>query len=427
MLKYLIAFFLKAHTNITLLVCYCCVIGPLYANTPITSRPLTLDKAIEKTLAGNPQLHQFAFTQQRLLANKETSALSPGYSLGVDIENVVGTGEVSGFDRAETTVALSSVIELGGKRRSRIAVSNAQLNQLELEKQAHTLDVLGDLTSTFIQLLSIQRELALANEAVTLSEALFKTVQKRAQRGAASDAEVMRAKAMHTQTKIQQNNLHRKWDRQKVSLVRFWGESNVEFNSVKGDLFSFGESQNFSSLYEKVQHSPTLNVLASEQRLKEAEIRLAQSQNRANLHWQFGVRRFQDSGDTGIAVGFSMPLFSEGRNRHSITAAKAERNIINNQRTDRLLTLHDHLFTAYSQRLQFIEAHELLNQQVIPDLEKALKITREAYLRGRLKYQDWITAQQELLSAKHQLIETATAALLNQAIIEQLTAEPLTD
>ena len=52
-------------------------------------------------------------------------------------------------------------------------------------------------------------------------------------------------------------------------------------------------------------------------------------------------------------------------------------------------------------------------------------LTRQAYENGRYRYQDWIAAQEELLTAKQQHIESATAAQLNQALIEQLIAEPL--
>ena len=122
-----------------------------------------------------------------------------------------------------------------------------------------------------------------------------------------------------------------------------------------------------------------------------------------------------------------MPLFNESRNSGTVKSALAERNALEYRRSDRLLALHSRLYSAYSQREQFIAAHQQLKQSVIPDLEKALTITRQAYDRGRLKYQDWITAQQELLKAKQQMIETATVALLNQAVIEQLTAQPLTE
>jgi cobalt-zinc-cadmium efflux system outer membrane protein len=38
---------------------------------------------------------------------------------------------------------------------------------------------------------------------------------------------------------------------------------------------------------------------------------------------------------------------------------------------------------------------------------------------------EWTAAQRELLSARQALVDAATTALLNQALIEQLTAQPL--
>ncbi len=404
----------------------CALISP-FSYSANSQQALTLQTAIERTLQQNPQLHQFEFARQHLASVRETSDLKPAYQLGVELENFAGTGEVSSFDSAELTVALSSVIELGDKRQSRVALANARMNTLELERQAQTLDVLGELTGSFIQLMSTQQELELAAEAVELSKSLHNTVKNRAHSGAISDAEVMRAKAMLTQSHIQQDNLRRRLERQKIALVRFWGSTKVEFSSVEGNLFAFGQSQAFPALYTAVQQSPAIMVFASEQRLKDAEVRLAQTQNRADLGWQFGVRRFEETGDSALTLGFSMPLFSESRNRGAVKSALVERNALEYRRRDRLLALHSQLYSAYSQREQFIAAHQQLKQSVIPDLETALSITREAYDRGRLKYQDWIAAQQELLNAKQRLIETAGSALMNQAVIEQLTAQPLTE
>ena len=62
---------------------------------------------------------------------------------------------------------------------------------------------------------------------------------------------------------------------------------------------------------------------------------------------------------------------------------------------------------------------------MLPDLTEALSQTREAYERGRYSYVEWTAAQRELLAARRTLVDAATTALLNQALIEQLTAQPL--
>ena len=96
------------------------------------------------------------------------------------------------------------------------------------------------------------------------------------------------------------------------------------------------------------------------------------------------------------------------------------------QQADALLKLHNRLFTAFSQRKENTVAVEQFNSLVLPALEQALVLTQQAYENGRYRYQDWIAAQEELLTAKQQRIEAATAAQLSQALIEQLIAEPLT-
>jgi len=402
----------------------CCVVLPFH----IQAEPqiLTLDKAIQRTLAQNPQLHQFTMVRQGILAQRETGELSPGFTLGLDIENAAGSGTMKGMDAAEVTLSLSSVIEMGDKLMSRISVVDASLDVFELTRQAQTLDVLGELTSAFIRSLTTQEQLNLSAEALTLSEALYKKVSERAQRGAASDAEVMRARAMVTQSRILRSNILKKLERQKITLSRYWGETQPVFSNLQGDLFALGQEKSYQALYEKVKQSPAIDVFASERRLKEAELRLAKSQNSGDLGWQFGVRRFEETADNALTLGVSIPLFSQSRNTGEVKRVLAERNAVAFKRIDALLNLHEQLYKAYSLRQQNIASYEQLTKHVIPDLKQALSLTQLAYDRGRLKYQDWVAAQQELLSAKQQMIESASNALLNQAIIEQLTAEPLT-
>jgi len=411
---------------------FCLVIALGYCTSiPITvaetiPKPLTLKQAIEFTLDQNPQLHQFQFVQQRLSANRQTSALKPAYKLSFDLENFAGSGETNGLDNAEMTVALSSILELGDKRRSRSELVDAGLFKAELEQQVATLDLLGDLTATFINALTLQEELNLASKEVSLSQSLLKAVKIRAQQGSGSDIEVMRARAMLNQSKIRKNTLLQKLKQQKVSVAKYWAETTVNFSNFDGSLYAFSKPEKFKTLFDKLKASPAIEVFASELRIKKAGIQLAKSQGSGDIEWQVGVRQYEQSGDNALTLGLSIPLFSESRNQGAINAALADQNAVHYQRQDVMLALHEQLFIAYTQRQQYIETYQQLKTQVIPDLEKALKLTREAYNRGRLKYQDWILAQQELLKAQQQLINNASSALINQSVIEQLTAEPLT-
>ena len=84
---------------------------------------LTLTEATQRALANSPELEVFQKRYQIIEGMRQTAKLRPAFELGIDVENVAGSGDFSGVDSAELTLSLSSVIELGDKRDSRVARS----------------------------------------------------------------------------------------------------------------------------------------------------------------------------------------------------------------------------------------------------------------------------------------------------------------
>lgn len=389
------------------------------------TRELSLDDAVLKALQHNPRLQVFDVRMRGLRALEQTATLRPAYEIEVEVENVAGSGEFQGVDAAEQTLALSSIIELGGKRAARMAQASARTRMAAAEREAQALDLLGEVTETFVATLAAQQRLSLAEDALALARTTLQTVEQRAQAGAAPDAEVLRAQAALGQSKIALSRLQQLLETQKTKLATLWGATEADFGELQGDLFQFPPADDFESLFAKAKDSAALAVFASEARLKEAELRLARSRASTDIGWSLGVRRVEETGDSGLIAGVSIPLFSGRRGRGEILAAEAEREQVEFRREAALLELHAQLYEAYQHRQQNIEAATTLQNEVIPTLDRALRETREAYERGRYSYLDLIAAQRELLDARHSVIEAAAAALEYGALIEQLTAEPL--
>ncbi|WP_370978587.1 TolC family protein [Agaribacterium sp. ZY112] len=386
---------------------------------------LTLKKALELTLAHNPQLFRYRFTTEALTAQKQNNSFRPALALELEVENFAGSGANEGFESAETTLALSSVIELGGKRQARLSYADARLNQAKWEQQAETLDVLGKLTELYIEGLATQANMQLAKESLALSKSLLNTVKIRSARGATPEAEVMRAHAALTRSEIRLATLQAKFERQQILLARFWGETSVSFDMLEGSLFNFGTTTSFEQLYARIQKSPAIQVLASEARIRDAQITLARANGSSDLSWRAGIKRFEETGDSAFVAGLSIPLFSGKRNSGEVKTALAQRNAVDYAKKDQLLQLHARLFESWSLRKQSIAAINLTQKSAIPALEKALKLTTEGFEHGRYRYLDLIAAQEELLASKQALIDAATTALVSQAVIEKLTSEAL--
>lgn len=386
---------------------------------------LTLGQAIARTLAANPDLQVFDLRLQGLEGRRLTAEQSPGYELGVEVENILGSGTFKGADAVEYTLSLSSVVELGGKRLARSGLVASQFSLTEAEREADTLNVLGQVTQGFVAALALQEKLKLAADAVELAQTTHDIVALRASRGATPAAEVLRARSALTQSRIEKARLQIEYDSRKVALAALWGESSVDFPPLAGDLFHFGASDSFETLYRQASENPMIQVYASEQRLREAEVQLARSQSQADIRWQVGMRRLEETGDSALVAGLSMPLFADRRNRGAVQSAIAAQDEVEYRKRGALVRLHGRLFEAWSTRQHSIDAVNQIRGQMLPDLTRALGLTQGAYESGRYSYVEWVAAQRELLSARVALVDAATAALLNQALIEQLTAQPM--
>jgi len=393
------------------------------------SNTLTLATAIKRTLAKNPAFKVFTLRQVSLDGQQQTQALPPAYQLGIEVENFAGSGELQAFDSAEFTVSLSSVIEMGGKRDARKDMGSHRSAMLVAESKIAALNLLAEVTRRYINVLTAQENLTLANEATKLAEDTLLAVEKRAKAGSTPKAEIKRAMAAVGNTRLVAATKNQQLSATKSSLALIWNEKwneqSPSFSNVDGNLYHFSDDITFEQLYAKVKQNPALLAFASEERLKNAQLRLAKSQSSTDIQWTLGIKQIQDIGDTALVAGFSVPLFSSSNNTGAIISAQAERDEVQARKTTALLQIHNQLQQAYSSRKQAIYTATNLKKIIIPLLKEALAETKIAYQRGLYSYLDYLSARQELLNARQALISSASAALRFGADIEQLIAEPL--
>lgn len=387
---------------------------------------LSLADASRLALQNNPELQSFLWRLKALDAVAETAALKPGYELGVEVENLLGSDEFSGTDSAEWTVSISSVMELGDRRQARIIHSDSRLALAQAEREAQALDVLGEVTRVFITVLSLQEQQRFAREAVKLANTSLQLVSQRAKRGAAPEAERLRAQAALAQAQLQEQALEAQLASRKFALATLWGAHETPSERLAGNLYHFTRAEDFASLFEQLDQSPTLRVFANEMRLRDAELALARSQSAADIRWSMGVRHFAADGAAALTAGVSVPLFTSRRNRGEVQAALAAQHETALHREAAKLRLKARLFEAWQTHQTNFAAVQQIQSEILPNLELALQQTHRAFEQGRYSYAEWTAAQRELLEAQLALVDAATNALLNRTLIEQLMGVSLT-
>ncbi|MDX1280182.1 TolC family protein [Shewanella colwelliana] len=409
----------------TLVIIALFLAAPLVVKAETPTEALSLTTVIERVQQQHPSLKVFQFRAKALDGAAQTQALTPGFEIGFDADNIMGSGEFQGIDSAEFSVSLSSVIELGDKLDARSGIVSEQRAVLDAEQKIAALNILAEATRRYIDVLAAQSQLELAIDSLLLAEETQTVVAKRAQAAVTSDAEVKRAQAAVFNAKLVAETQLQQLDYAKLALSMMWGESQVGFDSLQGNLFAFSDDVALEPLFEKVKYSPAITAYLTLAQLKEAELRFAKTQSSSDISWSVGVKQFQQTNDMALTAGFSMPLFNGERNAGEILSAQAAKEQVLANREVALLALYGQLYRAYASRKQAMVTVNRLQASVIPTLTLALEDTKRAYEQGLYSYLDYLTAREELLFARRALIDAAASALRYGVDIEQLIAEPL--
>lgn len=389
------------------------------------SPPLTLRAAIDNTLREHPQLGSYRFRAEALAGDRTSAALRPPLQLNAGLEDALGSGALSKLDRAELTLTLSRVIELGSQRDARVDVVAQRVDLVRAEQRVTELDLLAEVTRRFIATAAAQERLLLQQRATALALQTLDALQPLVAAGQTPASEQARANAALERARLAEAHAQTTLEAAKIDLASMWNTHPPEFGSVSAELLQVGESGIVSDLLLDLEANPDLLLFASEERLLEAQVREAQSAQRGTVQWTAGVRHLRDGSDTGFVFSASMPLGSRERARGAIAAAEANRQEVASRRAAALNHMRARLSGLHLQLQHALLEVNTLRDNVLPQLDSALEQTRTAYLGGRYGYFELVGAQTEYLDAERALIAAATDAHLLRAEIERLSGAAL--
>jgi len=387
---------------------------------------LTLAQALDTALKNNPELaasrYELNIAQARIVqADKRRNP-----ELALEFENFAGSGDTSGGDALESTLAFSQVIELGGKRALRRSVAEADSDLVTLDIRAQQLDVLADVTRRYIEVVAAQERARFAEENATLTQKTLDAIAARVKAARSPVAEQSRARIALTLAQIDQRQAALALETARSTLSLTWGRVDARFSSAAADLFAFEPLETFETFAARIERNPDVARFASDARLRDAEVSLAQAQSKPDFTFSIGVRNFRDTGDNALVAGFSLPLAVHDRNQGGIEEARARRAQSDARLVASKTRLMGILFALYREAVAARERAEALRSHALPQARVALAQTQSGYERGRFSFLELLTSQQDQLSISEAAIDAAADFHRLLAEIERLTSEPLT-
>lgn len=394
---------------------------------PEESGSLTLAKALALTLQGSPDLQSFSYTMRVAESRHIQAGLRPNPEISIAVEDVFGSGEYSGGRQAQTTLLLSQVIELGGKRSSRQELASAVQAQLQDEYEIKRVEVLSDVTDQFIRTVSEEQLLKLAKRAEDLAQEALKNIEKRNKLGGASELEEAKAKVLLARAHIAFEHAQHELKTSKRELASLWGSDSVKFSALEADLFSTTELPTLEDLERRIDESLEIKRWINEKRLREAEEKLALAKSIPNFSFGAGPRRLEGSNMDAWVFQVSMPFNIFDRNQGGIAEAKHIRGktLVDEQKAR--LRLRTALFGLYQELKHALTEINTMKKDIIPQAESSLKFAQQGYAQGRFSYLELLDTQKTLLEVYREHIEAAYSFHHYQNAIERLLGVSIQD
>lgn len=397
----------------------------VYAQGTTPAVPLTLDDAIARVAQYHPDLRLADAQRPVWEARLDAAGLPPPLTLGVELENALGTGDSRGFDAAEATVTLAGVLERGGKLDARRAVAQANLDSLAPQRETARLDLMAEVARRYLAVTDARQQLRIAETDIEQRRRAVAAARLRLQAGASPESVLMTAQAMLAQAELDRDRAKQMDQSARAALSALWRQRDPGFDVVTGDPMQLPALQDFAVLADELQRTPELAVLAGERRIREAQVQLARTQARPDVSWQVGVRNSRDTRDTSLVAGFSLPLGSVRRAEPEIRAAEAELALNSVERDARALQLYATLAEAHGRYLTSRLEVTRMGRDVLPQLQRAENAAEKAWRAGAISYMEWAQLQAMRIDARQRQLEAAIAAQTALIEIQRLTGQSM--
>lgn len=391
---------------------------------------LTLRDAVALTLLQSPELAAFAWDTRAREARILQAQQRPNPAVSLLLEDV-GAREFAGGGlnepiQAQTTIQLSQLVELGGKRSARVTLAELNRDLAAWDYEAARIGVLTAVTQAFTDVLAAQEAVAQIERTTQLVEQVQQSVAARVTAGVVSPIEETRASVALGSVQIVRATARRQLAASRVRLALHWGGPTPLFTSVEGDLrIEPPPLPPLPALIARLQQNPDLARWTTEVSQREASVRVERAKAIPDVSLVGGYRRFTGVDANALVVGasISLPLFD--RNKGGIQEAEARLLKVNEERQASEARIASALADAYAVLAAAYDEVNVLRTSVIPGSQQAFEAVSEGYRLGRFGLLDVLESQRTLIANDSQYLRALSDYRRAVADVERLIGEPL--
>ena len=371
---------------VSLVLALATVVG---AQPPVTR--LTLDEAIAIATQENPTLRAKEQELRAAQANEITAGLRPNPTASYSAEQLgAGSGNAA---EPQHTVAISQLIETGGKRQRRIDSARASSRVTSFELADVRRQVVYQVRKAFTDIQVGQAALALAAQNLQTLDDVERIQRFRAERGDISELELLRIQVQRFAFERDAADARQVVQTARVALRGVLGPARVAENvEIVGELGFRNVRPTPAELEQAaLTNRPDIRAAEAARGRARANFDLA----RAGASWDFSPQiQYQRIGpDNTIGFGVALPLRVFDRNQGEIARTRAEMDRADAARDGAVLQALTEVNTAVATLVTQGDKLRLLREVYLPKAQQARDTVEFAYRRGGVSLLDFLDAQ----------------------------------
>ncbi|BEU96259.1 TolC family protein [Acidovorax sp. DW039] len=387
--------------------------SPGSASQTIANTPLTLAQAVDRAL----QTHGDVAAAQRLVEATQgqvvQGSVRPNPELAYSLED-------TRFATRSQSWQLNLPLELGGKRRARIAAAERAREQAHAQWAAVRATLQADVGTAYFDALAAQERLALARDSAALAKLAADAVGKRVSAGKVSPVEETKARVAEAGVWLE---LAQAASDERNALTRLRSLVGLA-PSAPLTLVSTGDAMPWvpplNALQETAESAPTLVQARLEVDRRQALTAVEQSKRVPDITVSAGVKRANDAERNVVLLGVSIPLPMFDRNQGNLLEALRLEDKARDELQAARIRFGSELMQAHDRLSTLAEEARLLQTDVLPGAKSAYDAATLGFDNGKFSFLEVLDAQRTYFTAKAQFLKTLADAHRAAADIDRL-------
>lgn len=362
-----------------------------------TSRSLA--DALALTLLNNSELNSFSYDIRAADARILQAGFRPNPGFDVETENIGAPIFM------QTTLLLSQLIELGGKRQADLKFAQTEREKAALDYEVRKRQLFIETTVLFIDVLLNQQKIKFLEENLKVLQSFSSIVEKRVLAGKASVIEQSNFTVLLNTAIIDLNNAHNELISSKNRLSAQWNETNNNGFEVVGDLEWIPEVIPLEKMGELIHQHPQIVRFYFEDKLRAAKVAVEKSKAYPDVNLRGGPRYLEEAKKWVWVVGFSVPIPLIDRNQGRIWESYEYLEKLERERETIWTKLLTELNASYLTLQTVFSELNILKNSVLPAAQTAYDFSYKGYELARYNYLELLETERLYRTSKMRYLQ----------------------